>query len=209
GAAGGGAAGGGAAGGGDGGGAAGGGAGGGHGGGAGGGSASAYCKSCADSTQCGGANNFCLGFSFGNYCGTDCSAGQTCGANARCVSITDGNGTTIGKNCVPLSGQTCGGSGGGGGAGGGGGSSGGGAGGSGGGAGGCGVDTWANYAQSFFNTNCNSCHTHTGEFTSQSYVRSIKTSITSRINVGNMPQGRTLSTAERTRIISYMNCNAP
>jgi hypothetical protein len=71
------------------------------------------------------------------------------------------------------------------------------------------VDTWANYGQSFFQTNCmTTCHQHTGEFT-QSDVRTYPTSIKSRISSGNMPADKTLSSAVKSRIIAYVNCGVP
>lgn len=173
-----------------------------------------YCAPCTSDGDCGGGNNFCISFTFGDYCGTDCS-NVTCGAGQRCANIVDSSNTVLGKDCVPATGSTCAGAtgGGAGSTGGGSGSMGGGAGSTGGGtgstdAGVCTTDTWSSWAQNFFNTRCNSCHQHTGEFT-QAYVLSRKTSISSRINSGNMPQGSSLSAADKQRILKYLSCGVP
>jgi hypothetical protein len=184
-------------------------------GGGGGTTSSAYCRACTSDAQCGGTNNYCLGFSFGDFCGTDCTASGTCATGQRCANIID-NSTmaVIGRNCVPVTGSTCAGSGSGGGGGttgGGGGSTGGGGGATGGGGGTtCTTDTWANYGASFFANNCTNCHTghHTGEFTTKSFVVTYKSSITSRISSGNMPPAG-LTSADKTRILKYLSCGVP
>jgi hypothetical protein len=165
-----------------------------------------------DELDCGGTSNFCIGFSFGDFCGTDCS-NTTCGSGQRCANIVDSSTQAVlGRNCVPVTGSTCAsGTGGGGGTtGGGGGTTGGGGGATGGGGGTmCTTDTWATFGQAFFANNCANCHHHTGEFTTRTSVLNSKSSITSRISSGNMPQGATLPAATRSRILTYLGCNVP
>ncbi len=171
--------------------------------GGGGGSTGAYCGACSSDADCGGGNNFCLAFSFGNYCGTDCSAGQTCPSGAYCAGIGDSSGATIGQNCVPNSGTTCSG-----------GSTGGGGGGTpdagtGGGGGSCTSDTYSGWAGTFFSNHCNrgGCH-GSSEFTA-SDCRSRTSTIASYISSGSMPRGETLSSSDRSRILTWLNCGAP
>ena len=52
------------------------------------------------------------------------------------------------------------------------------------------------------------CHQHTGEFT-QDDVQIYESSIKSRISTGSMPADRTLTSAQKSRIIAYLNCGAP
>jgi len=165
-------------------------------GGGGGGTSSAWCRACTTDADCGGTNNFCLGFSFGDFCGTDCSATGTCATGQRCANIIDNTTmAVIGRNCVPVTGSTCSTGTTGGGAGGGGGTT-------------CTTDTWANYAQNFFATQCASCHSHTGQFATKSFVVTNKSIITSRISSGSMPPNG-LSSADRARILEYLSCGVP
>lgn len=167
--------------------------------GAGGGSGSAYCRPCSTGADCGDPANFCLG----TFCGVDCSSDPTCGANQRCANII--NSATreiVGRNCVPDVGQTCSGpdpsvADGGVDAGTGGGTDAGVA---------CTPDTWASYGESFFASTCSGCHP---QYSTRPDVVSSRSNITSRINSGSMPQGSTLSSAEKTRILRYLNCGVP
>jgi hypothetical protein len=70
------------------------------------------------------------------------------------------------------------------------------------------TDTWAAYGETFFVTNCSSCHEHTGQF-SQAAVQASLASIVSQIDRGRMPQGFSLSTAEKARVLAYLACGAP
>ena len=163
-------------------------------GGGGGTTSSAYCRACSSDTTCGGTNNFCLGFSFGDFCGSDCSTTGTCVTGQRCANIIDNTTMAVmGRNCVPVTGATCTGTGGGGGAtGGGGGTQ-------------CTTDTWANYGASFFASSCTRCHQ---QFATKSVVVSYKLSISSRISSGSMPPGG-LTSADKTRILHYLSCGVP
>lgn len=69
------------------------------------------------------------------------------------------------------------------------------------------TDTWANFGQAFFATTCESCHTHnhSGQFSTQAQVLG-DPSIRTRIAVGNMPEGTTLTTAQKNRILDYIDC---
>ncbi len=168
----------------------------------GGGTNGPFCASCSADADCGGGNNFCLAFSFGNYCGTDCSSGQPCANGANCVSIGDGSGNVVGMNCIPA-GTDCSGVNTGGGPTG----SGNGSGGSSGtGSGSCTTDTWSSFGSSFFQNYCNNCHG--SEFSSHSAVQARPGSIGSSISSGSMPPGG-LSGSIDSRIIKYLNCGAP
>lgn len=172
-------------------------------GGGGGTTASAYCRACTTDASCGGTNNYCLGFSFGDFCGSDCSATGTCATGQRCANIIDNTTmAVIGRNCVPVTGATCTTA-----SGGGSGTTGGGAGG-GGGSTQCTTDTWANYGQAFFANQCASCHTHTGQFSTKSFVVTNKSIITSRISSGSMPPNG-LTATDKARILKYLSCGVP
>jgi cytochrome c553 len=66
-------------------------------------------------------------------------------------------------------------------------------------------DTWSGYAQSFFSTRCASCH---GQFGSQASVLSYASAINSEISSGRMPEGSSLSSSEKTRILDWLVCGA-
>ncbi|MBS2027604.1 MAG: hypothetical protein JST54_06860 [Deltaproteobacteria bacterium] len=70
----------------------------------------------------------------------------------------------------------------------------------------CGADTWNNYAQGFFATNCGGCH---GFASSKSSVTSQASAIRSRIDSSSMPPGGGVSSADINRIDSWMSCGAP
>jgi hypothetical protein len=80
--------------------------------------------------------------------------------------------------------------------------------GSGGGAGSttCGTDTWANYGSAFFSSTCAGCHT---QLSSQAFIQSDISQLSSAIAGGAMPYGGGLSSADRDRVVSYLNCGAP
>ena len=73
----------------------------------------------------------------------------------------------------------------------------------------CGADTWSSYGGSFFASQCSSCHTHSGQFTTQASVQSASSRIASEISSGRMPEGGGLSSTERQRILDYLACGAP
>ncbi|GAB5548507.1 MAG: hypothetical protein SangKO_082670 [Sandaracinaceae bacterium] len=58
------------------------------------------CAPCSDSSQCGGASDYCLGYPDGaGYCGRACGSDADCGGD-RCVS------TSAGRQCIRVSGST-------------------------------------------------------------------------------------------------------
>lgn len=70
------------------------------------------------------------------------------------------------------------------------------------------TDTWADYGQGFFASNCDSCHQHSGQFASQGSVQASLSSIRSQLSTGRMPQGISLTSAERSRVLLYLDCGA-
>ena len=68
------------------------------------------------------------------------------------------------------------------------------------------TDTWSNYGQSFFSTNCTRCHS---QFGSQSNVVNEVSAIEQAISNGNMPEGGSLGSEDKTRILNYLACGAP
>jgi hypothetical protein len=75
--------------------------------------------------------------------------------------------------------------------------------------GGC-SDTWSSYGQSFFPTNCagSGCH-HSFSPSSHSDVQNNAGTLSWYISGGSMPRGRSLSSSERTRVLTYLACGAP
>ena len=71
------------------------------------------------------------------------------------------------------------------------------------------TDTDANYGQAFVTTNCRSCHQHTSQYGTQAAVQGSLTSLESELSTGRMPQGLTLTAAERARVITWLGCGAP
>ena len=71
----------------------------------------------------------------------------------------------------------------------------------------CTTDTWANYAGTFYASECNCSHTHTNEFSSKAAVTAKKSTITSRISSGNMPTTSTLPANDKARILAYLACS--
>lgn len=65
-------------------------------------------------------------------------------------------------------------------------------------------DTWAGYGSGFFNANCSSCHG--GAFSSPGAVAQNAAQLQSSIGAGRMPRGRTLTGADRTRILNWLAC---
>ena len=70
----------------------------------------------------------------------------------------------------------------------------------------CTTDTWSSWAHGFFGNNCVGCHS---QFDSYSGVSSDRSGIQSRISSGNMPQGSTLSPADKQRILKWLSCGLP
>jgi hypothetical protein len=71
------------------------------------------------------------------------------------------------------------------------------------------TDTWSSYGQAFFASTCDSCHQHSSEFSTQAAVQGSRSRIESVISSGAMPQGTSLSSTEKTRILAYLACGAP
>ncbi|MFT3709993.1 MAG: hypothetical protein QM817_20365 [Archangium sp.] len=71
------------------------------------------------------------------------------------------------------------------------------------------TDTWSTYGDAFFGTNCRTCHQHTSQFTSQALVNAQLSSIKSEISSGKMPEGTTLSSTDKARILAYLACGVP
>lgn len=161
------------------------------------GAGSIQCAPCTSDATCGDGQSAGCWLTDANgspaYCALDCTSSGSCPSGSTCVQDSGDPYMT----CVPSSGDCSGGSGGSGG------SAGGGSGGSGG--GGTCSDTWASYAQTFFSSQCSSCHSWA---TSHSYVQSQSGGIASRISSGSMPPGG-LSATDKQRILNYLNCGAP
>jgi hypothetical protein len=76
----------------------------------------------------------------------------------------------------------------------------------------CTADTWANYAEAFFATNCTSCHNANSsldDFTSYSTVVGDGSEITKKIKDGSMPPSGGLSSTDQTRIEKWISCGEP
>ena len=71
------------------------------------------------------------------------------------------------------------------------------------------TDTWSGYGESFFSSTCSSCHEHGNDFTSQLAVQADRSQIRSQISSGRMPEGTTLSSTAKARILLYLDCGAP
>ena len=67
------------------------------------------------------------------------------------------------------------------------------------------ADTWANYAQNFFKTNCLGCHPTFGD----PNVIKMDAMIQTRISSGSMPMGSTLPAADKARILGWIDCKEP
>ncbi len=74
----------------------------------------------------------------------------------------------------------------------------------------CTTLTYANFGQAFFATNCNGCHSL--QRPTLGTLQSIKTNMTavkSDIQSGRMPKGFALSSADKTKVLEWLNCGAP
>lgn len=67
----------------------------------------------------------------------------------------------------------------------------------------CTPDTWANFGQQFIQQRCNTCHGF-----SQASVRTQRAEVISRIESNDMPRGSSLTTAQKTRVLTWLNCGA-
>ena len=77
-------------------------------------------------------------------------------------------------------------------------------------AGSCTSLTYANFGQQFFNTYCNTCHTsRSPRMTTQSVIKSNLSAIKSDISRGTMPPGGGLPSADKTKVLEWLNCSAP
>jgi hypothetical protein len=153
-------------------------------------------------------------------CASGCSNGFLCNSTTGICEVGAVSGGGSGGGAAGGSGGgAAGGSGGGAAGGSGGGTAGGSGGGSGGGTGGgsgggtaaCTPDTWGNFARASFASNCVSCHSQDhSAYSTYANVFNDRSSIKSRINNGNMPQGGwATSSADRARIITWLGCGAP
>ncbi len=153
------------------------------------------CSPCTSDPTCGdGQSAGCwLPDANGNpaYCALDCTDSNSCPSGSTCVQ-DDGDAY---KTCLPTSGSCTDTSGG---------TTGGTTGGDTGGTGSTCTDTWDNYAASFFSTNCLECH---GWASSHAQVQAGASSISSRIQSGNMPPSG-LSSTSRQRILDWLACGA-
>lgn len=70
----------------------------------------------------------------------------------------------------------------------------------------CGTDAWSNYAQTFFQSKCVSCHSNEATY---SGVNADLSNIQSNITSNAMPLGATLAAADKARILAWIGCGAP
>lgn len=68
----------------------------------------------------------------------------------------------------------------------------------------CTPDTWSSFGQQFFAQRCNVCHGF-----NQGAVRTQRAEIISRIETNDMPRGSSLTTEQKTRVLTWLNCGAP
>lgn len=71
----------------------------------------------------------------------------------------------------------------------------------------CTPDTWSDFAKSFFVTNCDYCHGH--DFASGVGAVQADPRVQSYISSGRMPQGTSLSSTDKSRILIWINCGYP
>lgn len=71
------------------------------------------------------------------------------------------------------------------------------------------VDTYANYGQTFIDSQCRTCHQHASQYGTQAAVQASLTKLEAEISSGKMPEGTTLSSAEKTRVLGWLSCGAP
>lgn len=68
----------------------------------------------------------------------------------------------------------------------------------------CTPDTWTNFGQQFYAQRCNGCHAF-----DLAQVRSLRAQMISRIQSGDMPRGSSLTTAQKERVLEWLDCGAP
>jgi hypothetical protein len=70
----------------------------------------------------------------------------------------------------------------------------------------CTPDTWAGWSKGFFSAHCTGCHSWASSYSS---VKNKQSTCASYIQSGQMPQGETLSAADKTRVLKWLNCGSP
>jgi hypothetical protein len=70
----------------------------------------------------------------------------------------------------------------------------------------CTPDTWGNWASGFFSTNCAGCHSWANSYTS---VKSRQANNQAYISDGSMPQGGSLSSSDKQRVLAWLGCGSP
>jgi hypothetical protein len=74
----------------------------------------------------------------------------------------------------------------------------------------CTTHTYANFGEAFFATNCNGCHTsQQPRLTSQSAIKTNAARCRNEITSGRMPPYGTLSEAQKTAVVEWLDCGAP
>ncbi len=68
----------------------------------------------------------------------------------------------------------------------------------------CGVDTWASFGEAFFASHCSQCHSF-----DRDAVQGSASSYASALSSGAMPRGGGLSSCDRARAVTYLQCGAP
>jgi hypothetical protein len=127
----------------------------------------------------------CLGLP--GHCGTNCStSASVCPSGISCVGYSPGK-VPLGSFCVPASPV-------------------------------CDVtirpsglscqDTWANWAQGFFETQCRSCHRHDADFATQADVLAEAEILRMAVELRMMPPTVDLG-ADRRRLAVWLACVAP
>lgn len=69
-------------------------------------------------------------------------------------------------------------------------------------------DRWSTSVQSIVSTNCASCHTHQS-YSNYSSVAADASAIASAVSSGRMPQGTSLSAADKEALVQWAVCGAP
>jgi hypothetical protein len=67
-------------------------------------------------------------------------------------------------------------------------------------------DTWESYGSNFFASNCLACHMYMSRY---AMVNANKTEIRARIASGSMPQGKPLSSDDKTKALAFIDCGLP
>lgn len=70
----------------------------------------------------------------------------------------------------------------------------------------CTPDTWTSWSRSFFSAHCTGCHSWAASFSS---VKNKQSTCASYIQGGQMPQGETLTAADKTRVLKWLDCGSP